>query len=380
MYSVNASKKTEKLKKLYVVDVDQKTEKLKKAYVVGADKKLVKLWSSFTPRFVSASRTRLFHSVDGKTWEAQEIPWDTSYLGTSTQPWPTMGMTYGLGKYWLAHGKYLCSSEDGVTWNIVKTTSVSNPYRYSGFCKVFFLNNEIVAYEKTNSAPYTVLHITSDGKNWSTIEFIDGVSIRDMCYGNHMGKNVYFWLINESYNVKVYISETLNGTRTNIITEFGGCQDSEKYYTQMIIANDGKLYLQGKGSDYWVRKYDLSTGELKFANLGYSSFPYIMLGSTDLEVFAYQYNKFKYEKFGADDVGSYETGLYYAASGACNLHPPHNEDGLISFVIQSSSADGVDASYKPRGASAFTKVTNVAEYIANDEFVATYATDGGGWS
>lgn len=46
MYSVNASKKTEKLKKLYVVDADQKTEKLKKAYVVNAEQKLEKLWSS----------------------------------------------------------------------------------------------------------------------------------------------------------------------------------------------------------------------------------------------------------------------------------------------------------------------------------------------
>ena len=389
LYDVENSK-TAKLKKAYVVGANQTTEKLKKAYVVNAEKKLEKLWSGFTPMFVSATRTRLFHSEDGKKWEVQDIPWDTTYNSSSSKQ-PTMGITYGLGKYWLAHGKYLCSSEDGITWTIDKISDSPSPYKSFGFHNAFFVNNQIVVYERVNVTSFNTtytLHVTSDGVNWSTIDLGQPSFslIKDMVYGTYKGNNVYFWMCMEGERGTLYTSATLDGPRTLITTRYSGGSGSDCYYAQMVIPNANKNILVGldknSSGSYTNFQLDLTTGYYTMGVLNYnSSYPHMLLCATNSELLAYQYSSgFRYKKLDGSASGNYSTGTQYVSSGQYVMHPPHNESGLVSFVMDNSSKECVCAIYKADGASAFTKVTNVADLESDNLFVSAYSTDGGGWS
>ena len=383
IYDVESSK-TAKLKKAYVVGANQTTEKLKKAYVVNAEQKLEKLWSSAVSLFVGANHKKLYTSVDGKEWDCSDVPWDASYIGTSTQNGCTIGMTYGLGKFWLANGKYLCSSEDGTNWTIVKTTSVENPYKSYGFLKVFFVNGSVVAHEyKGGLSDFShVLHITTDGTNWSTIEFKAKFSyIKDMLYGNYKGENVYFWLCTDfsnGYYSYIYTSPTLDGTLTKIATGFSAVSSgTDLNFAQMVIVQE-RLYTFKKFTDDKTAMYiDLQTGAV-YNNgyiIGYSTYYMMMLCALDSIVMAHQDYKFKYVDVNGGGSGSYsiDTSLDHVY----NLHPPHNEEGLISFVVGNGRTAW--AYYKAKNSSSFTKVS-VGTSEIGDDFVAAYSTDGGGWS
>lgn len=370
------------------VGVSNLAREVDKIFVGDANGKAQLLWSGFTPMFVGATHKRLYTSVDGKVWTCSDVPWDSSYIGSSTAASACIGMTYGLGKYWLANGKYLCSSEDGITWTIVKTTVNETPYKTYGFRKVFYVNGQIVAHEQPEWAasqrPH-ILHITSDGVNWSTAEFNEKfLHIKDMYYGSYKGSNVYFWLCTTGTSLELYTSQTLAGARTEILSCTGvSYQSNGADYSQMVITEDGYLYLTtGDSSSSSIRRINLAdgSGSGSVINNG-SAYIFHSLYALETDAVTYRYGKdFYHLNSDASNVGYYTIGGAFA-NYQYNLHPPHNEDGLVAFPAYfSSSSIGCGGAYKPKSSTAFTIVSQIGTASAGDDFVVAYGTDGGGWS
>lgn len=189
MYNVNASKKTEKLKKAYVVNADKKTEKLKKCYVVGADKKLVKLWSGFTPAFLAEVYNSLYYSEDAVNWSVKK-----------TFTHEILGMLYGNNKYYVAARYYqyveFYTSEDGSTWTML--SRVDNYAMEKGGFK--YLNGKFFMYDNN----YSSMYYSSDCITWTAFTINDGFynnssyssytfgSVFDMEYGTVDGVTAYY--------------------------------------------------------------------------------------------------------------------------------------------------------------------------------------------
>ena len=380
MYSVDASKKTEKLKKAYVVNADKKTEKLKKCYVVDDDKKLVKLWSAFTPRFIGANHNQIFKSVDGVAWEAVDVPWDASYKAYYNTAELSIGMTYGLGKYWIANSKYLCSSDDGDTWTIEKIHDNVNTSTYHGYNKVFFVNGQICAYDSYSQT----LHITSDGKTWSTRSFSGYPRyLKELLYGEVGGTAYYFWLFvvdSDTNNRKIYRSTSITGELTAILG-YDTSYSRVKELTMGIC--NGKLF----ATDYDTSdsEYDLMYGGasgLGVVHHEHHTYPFVFgtTGKGTLMAFTFAYSIYSVEVSddgGVDvqkstDMGLTTNSIYY------NLHPPYNPEGTVAFPLNKNGTNC--AFYKRSGDSAFTIISGVGT-VTNykDPYVAVYGVDGGGF-
>lgn len=386
MYGVNASKTTEKLRKAYVVGKEQTTEKLKKAYVVNKEQKLEKLWSGFTPLFIGITPNHLFTSQDGKDWSMSELPFSMSVSNNTFK----IGLTYGLGKYWAAIGKNLSCSEDGITWTVVKTSS-----HYYAFKNVFFVNGEIVVYEKeTTSDLRWTMHITSDGKNWRTVymqrlthPYNSGgyFTLCELLYGTFNGEKVYLWLVagdfpthisysGERWGSKIFKSTTLEGEWEELFvaSQYVSSSNSSNVTASQMVLSGGCLYYT---DIYSTSHY------IEYTSNG-SSFAYMpawsggettksMLTCSNFETIYYDYEKgFRaknYDKIYTCSLGENTSQKF--------LQPPYNEEGMIAFPYLSGGV--VYGWYKAKDATAFTKTAKVGNG-GLVTIVAAYGVDGGG--
>lgn len=376
IYSTEASKSVA-YKKAYNVE-GGKTVKYKKAYIVE-NGKTVKLWSSFTPRFIGANHNQLFKSVNGVTWEAVDVPWDKSYKTYWNSGELSIGMTYGLEKYWIANSRYLCSSEDGNTWTIEKIQKNSKSDCYRGISKVFYVNGQICAYDS-----YTqTLYMTSDGKNWTTRVFsAQPHFLKELIYGQ-VGSETpqYYWLFvqeSDTNNYRLYKSSTLTGTLTQM-TSYD--KDYSKTFAGTIGISDGWLFYTGW--DNTDEEWDLNANTNSsgsFWTQEHNTYPFI-LGKSRYGMTAYTFNYSIYEYDTKNNLESHNYTDYNFTTNPVyyNLHPPYSPEGTIAFPINLNGNNC--ALYKRASDSAFTKVTGVGTCIQNlDPYVAVYGMDGGGYS
>lgn len=379
IYDVEGSKVTAKLKKSYLVNADKKTEKLKKCYVVGSDKKLVKLWSGFTPRFIGANHNQIFKSVDGVTWEATDVPWGNSYKSYYKGGEISIGMTYGLGKYWIANSKYLCSSEDGDTWTVEKIHNNVNTSTDHGYNKVFFVNGHICAYDSYSRT----LHITSDGKTWTTRSCSSYPwYLKELLYGEVDGTAYYFWLFvvnSDTNNRRIYRSTSLTGELTAICS-YDTSYSRVKELTMGIC--DGRLF----ATDYDTSdsEYDLCFGKGSSIGSAYEhhTYPFVFgtTGKGTLMAFTFNYSIYavKVSDSGSIDVQKSSSSNFTTNAIYYNLHPPYSPEGTVAFPLNFNGTNG--AIYKRASDSAYTKVTGVGTPTNGlDPYVAVYGVDGGGY-
>ena len=184
MYNVNASKKTEKLKKAYVVNASKKTEKLKKCYVVGADKKLVKLWSSGGDKLFMVAKQYLsnpIHIASAKS--ADEFVENGMVQQSITGGYDTWHPFCVDGKYIIYYGHSSAStkvmySDDLTTWTFAEVStalyldlSASEVGVKRTNNKIFYTNGRFVAFVQlypTSTKVYSWICLeSSDGLNWT---------------------------------------------------------------------------------------------------------------------------------------------------------------------------------------------------------------------
>lgn len=381
--------KARKVKKMYL-GVDGKARKIKKVYIGDADGKARLCWSGFTPMFVGMTPNYLLTSTDGKNWNGSELPFSMSL----SQNFYMLGMTYGLGRYWTANGRYLAYSDDGLSWTIVKTNS---SYLYA-FKKIFFVNGEIIAYERESmTAKDWTLHISSDGKNWRTVHmqrlthpYNSGgyYTLRQLLYGTFRGEKVYLWLVTgdfpthisysgERYGAKIFKSATLEGDWEEVVVaaqSIPSSNSSDVYGIQMLLKGEKLYYISksGTGTNNYIKTLkDASYGT--WSSYGGSEVNKSMLTCSDFEEMCYEYGR-------GFQTASYTK--YYTCSLGDNfqdyLQPVYNEEGLVAFPHLSGGQ--IYGWYKSKDATAFTKTAkvDVPGSYGNTSIVAVYGVDGGG--
>lgn len=392
--------KARKVKKMYI-GVDGKARKVKKIFVGDANGKARLCWSGFTPMFVGTTKKELITSVDGVSWSVSPAPWDTSDWYSSYGDNQNIGMTYGLGYYWIACGKYLLRSEDAVNWTVVKTSHLFSSFQHLGFMRVFFVNGKIVAYEafsNLSSVPTEyngkrIFHVTEDGVNWTSFNDSPRYSansskcmryISDLVYGTYEGEKVYLWLeygegansSSSGYASRIYKSTSLTTDGWTLVSDNVSYSTESSSYTHGQMAlKDGTIYVTGRYGSMLrlVRMGTISNYMTDSSNIDYR---YQGLASTEDEVLVYRYTK-GFQKI--DYIGA---ATYYSADLGYNdrlryMHPPYNEEGMIAFPIASSKT--VNAWYKRKGATAFTKVSSIGTVENQANTVAVYGIDGGGF-
>ena len=237
MYSVNASKKTEKLKKAYVVGADKKTEKLKKAYVVGADKKLVKLWSSATPQFlITTSRSKVWLSEDLSNWE--EVSAGSGNKGCK--------VAYGNGTYVILYDPHVsnystadlqvATSTDGKAWTL---RTIGSVVTFAGSAQnIHFCNGQFIAtYSNWNPRKYYV-YTSKDGVTWTmvggTTQDLPTTKNLNIVYGYYGGQLCYVTTTGSGLS---YSTDLINWTAVSSFSANG------HYITHFVTDRDGLIYV-----------------------------------------------------------------------------------------------------------------------------------------
>ena len=353
MYIVDASKKTEGLKKVYVVNADQKTEGLKKCYVVNADRKLEKLWESFTKRFIHRYRPQsqavyARSSEDFVNW-TDAVKIGSTFYGGNRGTFVNFGsghFNYSLflnGRYYFAStiGGFQYT-DDGVDFTTYAENF--NPITNTkGSCLTVIDGKFYAVYKSNDSLASISIYTSTDLINWTLVTSFNKIN-GGANYVDAFNANWYIQLFKGVFHGKerfVIFYRDVSTSETNVMVsddciaweqlknEYGNRLSIS--WSNVCIAEDGIYYTTkyvNSDTKWSMKKPDGTT--LEISGLDYSGTsqywqPYFIESVSDKDylILGTSYtsvkNLFKIPKTGGTAVKVSEdlTGMH---DGSWNTH------------------------------------------------------------